>query len=213
MPAVRKDRGHAEPVEPIATVLGVLLALLASYLLFNVLFGERLFAGTACTTVPAVGIPYGRRPPVLGLRGVAPGSQVDLSSLQLCVAHPGAALRLAFLLAALPGVLVLVVFLVRLRGLLLVAGQPGILYSAATAARVRWLGWFLFAGSLAAAVIESAAQTAIFLSAVHYPGLDWYEPQLWHLPVGYLVLGVALISIARVMRIGALRREESRVTV
>jgi len=158
-------------------------------------------------------VPYGRQPPALGLRGLARGTQADLNDLLLCVGHPGAALRLASLLAALPSVLVLVVFLLRLRGLLLVAGRPGVLYSAATAARVRWLGWFLFAGSLAAAAIESAAQTVIFLSAVHYPGLDWYEPQEWHLPVGYLVLGVALISVARVMRRGAFRREESGVTV
>ena len=81
-------------------------------------------------------------------------------------------------------------------------------------ARLRWLGWFLFAGSLAAAAIESAARTAILLSVIRYPGLAWYEPQEWHLPIGYVLLGVALISVARVMRIGALRREEeSRVTI
>jgi hypothetical protein len=36
-------------------------------------------------------------------------------------------------------------------------------------ARLRWLGWFLFAGSLAAAAIESAARTAILLSVIRYP--------------------------------------------
>ncbi len=208
---MRKDRPPGEPVEPIATVIGVLLAYL---LLSSLLLRQRPFAGPVCTVAPASTLPYGRRPPVLGVDGLARGSQADLNSVLLCVGHPGAALRLASVLAAVPFVLVVVVFLLRLRGLLLVAGRPRVLYSAATAARVRWLGWWLFAGSLAAAAIESSAQTAIFLSAVHYPGLDWYEPQEWHLPIGYLLLGVALISVARVMRIGALRREEeSRVTV
>ena len=80
-------------------------------------------------------------------------------------------------------------------------------------ARLRWLGWFLFAGSLATAAIESSAQTAVFLSAVHYPGLGWYEPQEWHLPIGYVLLGVALISVAGVMRAAAFRGDETRVTV
>jgi hypothetical protein len=211
---VRNDRGPGEPVEPIATVIGVLLVLMAGFLLLSLLFRGRPFAGPVCTAAPASTLPYGRRPPVLGVDGLARGTQADLNSVLLCVGHPGAALRLASLLAAVPFTLVVVVFLLRLRGLLLVAGRPGVLYSAATAARVRWLGWCLFAGSLAAAAIESSARTAIFLSAVHYPGLDWYEPQEWHLPIGCLLLGVALISVARVMRIGALRRaEESRVTI
>jgi len=212
---VHKDRGPGEPVEPIATVIGILLGLMAgSLLLSSLLLREHPFAGPVCTAAPASALPFGRRPPVLGVDGLARGSQADLNSVLLCVGHPDAALRLASLLAAVPLVLVVVVFLLRLRGLLLVAGWPGVLYSAATAARVRWLGWCLFAGSLAAAAIESSAQTAIFLSAVHYPGLGWYEPQEWHLPIGYLLLGVALISVARVMRIGALwREEESRVTV
>ncbi len=53
----------------------------------------------------------------------------------------------------------------------------------------------------------------IFLSVVHYPGLDWFEPQLWHLPVMYLLLGLALISVAGVMRAAASRRDAAAVTV
>jgi hypothetical protein len=210
---MRTDREPAAPMEPIATATGVVLALLIAYLVASQLFGYGPLTGHVCATVPADGLPYSRRPPVFGVQGLARGSQIDLNTVMLCAAHPGAALRLAGLLTALPSALVLVVFLVRLRRLLLVAGTPGVLFSPATAARLRWLGWFLLAGSLAASVIEAAAQTVIFLSVVHYPGLNWYEPQLWHLPVAYLLLGLALISVARVMRAAASRRDEAEVTV
>jgi hypothetical protein len=203
-----RSRWSRSPPRP-----GIVLVLLIGYLLVSQLFGYGPLTGHVCTTVPANGLPYGRRPPVLGVLGLARGSQIDLNSVLLCAAHPGTALRPAGLLAALPSALVLVIFLLRLRRLLLEAGRPGVLFSPAMAARLRWLGWFLIAGSLAASVVEAAAQTVIFLSVVHFPGLDWFEPQLWHLSVAYLLLGLALISAAGVMRAAMSRRDEETATI
>jgi hypothetical protein len=145
---MRTDREAAAPMEPIATATGVVLALLITYLLVSQLFGGGPLTGHLCATVPADGLPYGRRPPVLGVLGLARGSQIDLNTVLLCAGHPDAALRLAGLLAVLPSALVLMVFLLRLRRLLLVTGAPvrcsrrpprhGCAGSAGSSSRARW---------------------------------------------------------------------------
>ncbi len=149
----------------------------------------------------------------MAVGGQVRGSQAMIGNVILCASHPDTVQRLAGLLAAWPSVILWVGFLVQIRGLLRIASQPGGLYSLPTAARLRRLGWFLTAGALAAAIIQTAANLVILLSQIHYPGLNWFQPDKLHLSVSALLAGLALITVARVMRVGVTMREELDVTV
>ncbi len=53
----------------------------------------------------------------------------------------------------------------------------------------------------------------IFTRLVHYPGLGWFEPGQVNFSFVTLISGLTLLTIARVMRLGATMREELDVTI
>jgi Protein of unknown function (DUF2975) len=209
---VRRTRPSRDPLEPIASTVGCLIGLTVLFVLLSLLVHQAAWGdGPVCTSVPADGIPL--RISGLAVPGQVRGSQAAIGTVQLCVSHPGTWLRLAGLLASWPAGILWLGCLFQVYRLLATASRPGGLYSLATAARARRLGWFLTAGALAAGVIETVANLTIFLSQVHYPGLTWFEPDKLHLSVATLLAGLALITLARVMRVGVTMREELDVTV
>ena len=121
---------------------------------------------------------------------------------------------MAGLLAVWPYTVLWLIFLWRLRGLLKAAALPGGLYSPATAARLRMLGWLLTLGGLAASIIESAAKIMIFTRLVDFPGLGgWYQPGQVSFSITTLITGLTLITTARVMALGVKMRDELDATV
>jgi hypothetical protein len=209
---VRKTRPPRSPLEPIATTAGCATTLLVALLLLSLLVHQASWGnGPVCTSASASDASIFSGP--VSVPGLAAGSHASLGTVSICTNSPASALRLAGLLAAWPYTLLWLAFLVRLRGLLKAASLPGGLYSTVTAARLRALGWLLTAGGIAASIIESAANTAIFTSLIHYPGLGWFEPGQINFSFVTLILGLTLITIARVMRLGAAMREELDVTI
>jgi hypothetical protein len=204
---MRKTRPPGNPLEPIATTVGCVTTLLVVLLLLSLLVHQASWGnGPVCTSVsPSDATIFGG--PV-SVPGLAAGSHASLGSASICTNRPASALRLAGLLAAWPYTLLWLAFLLQLRGLLRSASRPGGLYSAVTAARLHALGWLLTGGGIAAAIIESAAKITIFTRLVHYPGLGWFEPGQVN-----LISGLTLLTIARVMRLGATMREELDVTI
>lgn len=120
---------------------------------------------------------------------------------------------MAGLLAAWPYTLLWATFLFRLRGVLKAAAQPGGLYAAATATGLQGLGRLMTGGAVAAGLVESGAKVFIFTQLVRYSGLGWFEPGQFDFSLWTLLIGLALITAARVMRLGATMREELDVTV
>jgi hypothetical protein len=195
------------PLQPIASVVGVLTVLAGLFLILSVLVRQQAWGnGPVCTSVPANGIPL--RISGLSVGGMVRGSEVTIGNVVLCANHPNVRLRLVGLMASWSSVLLWLGFLFQLRRLLKIASQEDALYSPGTASRLRVLGWFLAAGALVVGLIETAANMTIFLSQVHYPGLTWFEPDKLHLPVVALLVGLSLITVARVMRVGVTMREE-----
>lgn len=208
---MRRTRPPRNPLEPIASTIGYLTALTVTVLLLSLLVHQAAWGnGPVCTSATADGIPL--RIYRVAVEGQVRGSQATIGTVNLCVNHPGTWLRVSGLLATWPPGILWLGFLLQASGLLRIAARPGGLYSLATAARVRRLGWFLTAGALAAGVIQTVANMTIFLSQIHYPGLNW-EPGKLHLSVATLLAGLALITVARVMRIGVTMREELDVTI
>jgi hypothetical protein len=209
---VRRTHPPRDPLEPVTTTVGLLTGLTGLVLFLSLLVHQALWGnGPVCTSVPADGM--ATRSSGLTIGGQVRGSQATIGNVILCVNHPDTWQRFAGLLASWPSVILWVGFLLQIRGLLRIASQPGGLYSPDTAARLRRLGWFLTAGALAAAIIQTVANLMIFLSQVHYPGLNWFEPDKLHLSVSALLGGLALITVARVMRVGVTMRDELDVTI
>ncbi|MBC6458977.1 DUF2975 domain-containing protein [Actinomadura sp. HBU206391] len=82
-------------------------------------------------------------------------------------------------------------------------------FTAATARRLRFLGWFLVIGVLAASVTESAIQ-GLTLAAVTSDGSFLFQ---FRLPFEALLGGMGLIVVAEVVRRGAIMREDLAGTI
>jgi hypothetical protein len=209
---MRETRPPRNPLEPIATTVGCATTLLMALLLLSLLVHQASWGnGPVCTLVSHNDATIFDGP--VSVPGLAAGSHASLGTVSICANSPASALRLAGLLAAWPCTLLWLAFLLRLRGLLKAASLPGALSSAATAGRLRALGWLLTGGGIAAGIIESAANITILTSLVHYPGLGWFEPGQINFSFITLILGLTLITIARVMRLGAMMREELDATI
>lgn len=209
---MRKTHPPRNPLEPIATTVGWATTLLVALLLLSLLIHQASWGnGPVCTSASQNDASiFGGS---LSIPGVAAGSHASVGSVSICANSPGSALRLAGVLAVWPYTLLWLAFLFRLRGLLRAASLPGGLYSGVTATRLRALGWLLTAGGVVASIIESAAKITIFTRLVHYPGLGWFEPGQVNFSFVTLILGLTLLTIARVMRLGAAMREELDATV
>jgi hypothetical protein len=210
---MREFRPPRNPLEPIATTVGWVTALVVVLLLLSLLVRQAAWGnGPVCATVSGTDASIFSKP--VSLPGVAPAAHASLASAAICADRPTAALRVAGLLAVWPYTVLWLIFLWRLRGLLKAAALPGGLYSPATASRLRMLGWLLTLGGLAASIVESAAKIMIFTRLVDYPGLGgWYQPGQVSFSFTTLITGLTLITVARVMVLGVKMRDELDATV
>jgi hypothetical protein len=209
---VSKSAASTNPVEPIATAVGCVTGLFVAVMLLSLLVRQASWGnGPVCSTVTPNDASLFGGP--VSVPGLAAGIKASLASIDICANHPTSALRLAGLMAAWPYTILWGTFLFRLRRVLKVASQPGWLYSAETASRLRSIGWLMTGGGIGASVITSVAQIFIFTRLVHYPGLGWFEPWQIDFSVWTLIIGLALITVARIMRRGVTMREELDVIV
>jgi hypothetical protein len=209
---VRESPAAPSPVEPIATAVGCVTGLFVAVMLLSLLVRQASWGnGPVCSTVTPNDASLFGGP--VSVAGLAPGIKASLASIDICTNHPTSALRLAGMAAAWPYTILWGMFLFRLRRVLKFASQPGWLYSAETAGRLRSIGWLMTAGGIAASLVTSIAQIFIFTRLVHYPGLGWFAPWQIDFSVWTLIIGLALISVARIMRRGVIMREELDVIV
>lgn len=204
---------HAkDPLEPMKSATGCLLGLtLAAVLLALLERHQQLWAsGPVCTSVASGGAPVHSD---LTMDGLAHGVQATAGMVTLCASNPSPALRLFGLMAIWPTAILWLIFVLRLRGLFRTASKPGGLYAPATAGRLRSLGWITTAGAIAAALLESAAKSLIYTNLVHYPGIGVLSLNYITFPFSFFFLGLALLTVAQVMRVGATMREELDGTI
>jgi hypothetical protein len=141
------------------------------------------------------------------------GSYAKRSDLiQVCTDHPGWLLRVAGVVGALPWLVLLLGGIALGRRVVQSAGRPGGLYAPQTASRVLTLGRFLVAGSVIGWVVTTAAQVTITWSQVHGMGFIPLD-SLASVPFTSLLLGVVMLTLARVMRVGVAMRDELDATV
>lgn len=205
----------ADPLEPIASTVGVLGALTGALLglvLLATVFGSGSLFGFGDREVCATGSAG-----VLGaqteakIRGLSAASRTFAGQVEVCAQHPSVALRVVDTLTTLPSFLLFLGFLLLVHRLVRTTQTHGI-YSREAVRRVRSLGWFILLGDLVAATLEAVMRGGVF--AAQLPRLGWTSGLLtWHASFAVLLAGIGVITFARVMAVGAAMQEDLEGTV
>jgi Protein of unknown function (DUF2975) len=199
-------RKVTEPLGSVTEFLGlVLLVLLVAGLGFTV-FGSGSIGGFGDASVCVM------RPGSIGdsswttqAATARPGASVQINGqVQACAGHPSFGQRVLYTLTGLPGLLVWASVLFLLWRVIVAARRTGP-FTISVAMAMRRLGWVILAGTVLAAAIQGLA-TDQLLNDMIRPGTGYadglIEPIRAMVPVP-LLAGAALLTLARVIRLGA----------
>ena len=207
----------SDPVEPAKTSVSVLAALVAVFTLLalaNTLGGDLTFLrmeATACVHGANLGTSLDVSTPPDSPVRLADGVHLGVTAAMLCDSSPTGAQRALDAASHLPGFLVLVVTLLLALNLFRVIGREG-LFTARAVSRMRQLGWVVVAGSLIADLTTAFATSALVASMVRNElTVGWMG--YWEPSVAAVLLGTVLVSVARVLGVGAGMREDLEGTV
>lgn len=199
------------PLEPLASFSGMLLyfyAAAALMTIYSMATGSGTFLGLGrgvfvCATSKDAG---GDIEQTSWFRLHA-GVNLNPSSLELCASKPNAEQRWLYSIQQLPDTITALAVVLLTYLVLRQAARFG-LYSAGMATRLRILGWFLVAESVIGPTIEVYASRTLWHTMADGPqGMQW--------GLGYTALfaGLALLSLARIMRVGTAMREDLEAVV
>lgn len=219
MTTMQQRRRLTEPLETITAFFGtvLVLGLIAGVVLS--LSGSGSFGGFGrgadiCATQPNAG--YGDGGPYSHM-GVAarPGASITINgTLRACVAHPSIGQRILYTLTDVPGLALWAVVLFMLWRVIVSARRDGP-FTVQVAATIRRLGWVVVVGNVAAGAVQGFALDQL-LNTMLTPGQGYGDVinGLLHalLPVPALV-GAALLTFARIFRVGAEMDDELQGTV
>lgn len=164
-----------------------------------------------CATQPGTG--YGGDTAHLGI-SPQPGVTISINgTLQACTLHPTFSQRLMYTFMGLPTVLVWAAVLLLLWWLLRAARSIGP-FTLLVAARMRWLGWVVLLGTLAATAAESAATVALLNTLLRaQTSFGYAVANLTHVLPVPLLIWAALLTFARIVHLGTAMDEDIQGTV
>ena len=144
-----------------------------------------------------------------------PGTTVQINgTLQACALHPGTGQRMLYTLLSLPSSLVWMAVLLLLWRVIRAARQTGP-FTVQAAVATRRLGWLIIAGTAVATAVQGFALDQLLNTMLTPPtagGDAVLEAFHALLPVPVLA-GAALLTFARVIRLGAAMDDEIKATV
>jgi len=213
---MRRSEGDrlTEPLESVTLFIGLLLLSgVGAVVAVNLLSHTGVLPGSVCVHQPQA--MYGNSAWTEAQVTARPGASVSIDgSLQACLDHPGAGQHLLYGLMLVPPVIVWTGSLFLLWRTIRMARLAGP-FTAQVAAAMRWLGWFILGGSAAAAVIHAAALGTLLVQMINLPSpfaFVIYDAVRGVLPFP-LLAGAALLTLARIMRLGAVMDDELKATV
>ncbi len=213
-PDLGPDRKLTQPlgaaVKFILVLAGVLLSVVVIFAVFGTIELGGLGSGPACSGVHLNGIAV-TGPAVARLM---PGATASGGTVSLCASHPTTGQRMLVGLTWIPTVALYLAIILQLGQLLRVARAAGP-FAAIVAQRLRFLGWFVLAGSLVAVVAQSVAQSAFVSTVVTGSVPAMRNAAEAGLAVIFVPLLVAcgLLTLARVIRVGAQMSDDLAGTV
>jgi Protein of unknown function (DUF2975) len=196
------------PLEPIATIIGYLVPIVGVLAVLSIIL---TLIGHGYGDGPTVTIPTDKSLPESHLWHARPGVHAQTSQYSIDIVSANFGQRFLFTLAGIPAFILVIGALMLARRMLDRAQWEGI-YTVATARRLRTLAWFLIGGSLVRMVIEGVANI-LLLNSMVTNWIWWADLQFFQLPLALLFLGAMLLSIARIVRIGAQMNDELQATV
>jgi len=213
-----ESRKLTEPLESVTAFLGALLLLALGAGVLLAVFAPGSIGGvgrgSVCVTQP--GAQYADSGWVAPA-GVAarPGSSVGIDgTVYACAAHPGIVQRALYTLTEIPAFLVWGVVLVLLWRLIRVMRRAGP-FTPGVVTAMRQLGWFIIAGSAAATLVRAVALNQLLGSMLvgppSFPAVI-LEAVRGLFPVAVLA-GAALLTFARIIRLGGAMDDEIKGTV
>jgi hypothetical protein len=215
-----RNRKLTEPLETTALVFGSLFAAALILAAAATLVGTGTLGGLGyahvCATDPNISGSAGASP-FTGVYTAKHGAQLQAPTapLSACALHPGFGQHLLYSLMTIPQILLWGGILLLLWRLLVIARRVGP-FTVRVAAAMRVLGWYIIAGSVVAAAIEQLA-TVLLLDSMVAPrpegiGSVAVAAASALLPVPALA-GAALLTFARIVRLGAAMDDEIQGTV
>lgn len=210
------DRKLTQPLWTVSALFGSCVvagaALLAAWLAFGGAVGGFGRLATVCVSQPDIS--YGGSAAHLGVIA-RPGAALTLTgTLQACSPHPDLAQRVLYTLTTAPSVLVWAAVALLLWRLAWCAREYGP-FTAATATRLRVLGWVVLIGAVAAAAAQGAATDALLATMVRHNDIGFLDaasnPE-HALPVP-LLAWAGLLTFARLIRRSAEMDDELQGTV
>jgi hypothetical protein len=209
------DRKATEPLLTISTLFGSVVLVGAAAVVASLIFGGSMGGfGHASVCVNQPDISYGSSAAHLGVTA-RPGAVLSVSgTLQACARHPDFAQRVLSTLTSAPSVLVWAAVALLLWRLAWCAREYGP-FTAATATRLRVLGWVVLIGAVAAAAAQGAATDALLATMVRQNDIGFLDaasnPE-HALPVP-LLAWAGLLTFARLIRRSAEMDDELQGTV
>lgn len=144
-----------------------------------------------------------------------PGTSIAINgTLQACAVRPSIGQRVLSSLTTLPGALVWAAVLFLLWRLMRAARRSGP-FTVGVAVAMRRLGWLIIAGSAVAGAVQSFATDQLLNTMLRAPSNsgDWINGLIHGLLPVPLLVGAALLTFARIVRLGAAMDDEIKATV
>jgi hypothetical protein len=208
------DRKLTQPLGGAVKFILVVAAVLVGIVLIFAVFGTiqlgGLGSGPACTGVRLDGITVAG-PAVAHLR---PGATSSASQITLCASHPTVGQRALVSLTWVPAVALYLAVVLLLAQLLRAVRTAGP-FAVTVARRLRFLGWFILAGSVIVAAGQSAAQSAFAstVAAGDVPAVGHAVSAGIAVLLVPLLIACGLLTLARVIRAGAQMSDDLAGTV
>jgi hypothetical protein len=207
-----------EPLGRVTAIFGGLLIALMAVSAVAVITGSGSIGGfgaaSICATKAGWGYGMGSGPGYPGL-AARPGAHVTITgTAEACAMHPSIGQRTLYTLTDLPSGLVWAAVLLLIWLIIRQARRTGP-FTVPVAAAMRRLGWLIIAGSAVAAAVQGFA-TDQLLNTMLVAQDDFGDAltQLIHALVPVPVLaGAALLTFARIIRLGARMDDDLKGTV
>jgi hypothetical protein len=224
MMTMNERKKLTEPLASVTAYFGVLMLLALAVFAGLWAFGSGAYSAAQSVCEKQPGTTYGSSSWQTPLLSAKPGASISIiGTVQACTINPGAGQWVLYGLTKLPTILAWCGVLLLLWRMIRVAGQAGP-FTRAVATAMRRLGWFILAGSLTVAVLH-AVSTGLLLSGQLEGGTvkgmtiggDLFAELVWGvvratLPVPVLA-GAALLTLARIFRVGVAMDDELKGTV
>ena len=218
MMTMNERKKLTEPLASVTGYFGVLMLLALAVFAGLWVFGSGAYGGTpsVCENQPGATYSGDWQTPFVSAK---PGASIDIvGTVQACTNHPGIGQWALYGLAEVPTILAWCGVLLLLWRMIRVAGRAGP-FTPAVATAMRRLGWFILAGSLTVALLRAVGIDLLLSGLLKgqttgvsmYPGLAWGVARAI-MPVPALA-GAALLTLARIFRVGAAMDDELKGTV